>query len=210
MKKRLPFRVKVDMSNSSRTTNRDFPPSEVREVATRKSTNTAATQHAGLDVHTTVVADHSGRLAGTPRNRTLPDHVDDLIQELESSLNPTSGDAGSLAATHLALHHESVQLLGSMGARRFGDPQASSLPAAAECAPVSHGSLPMVERLPEISSQLIVVEHLFQAAREKGSGAIPMPGDEEWDSFWLGLERIVRQVRRLAENMYEEGRVESY
>jgi len=53
------------------------------------------------------------------------------------------------------------------------------------------------------------LEHLFQAAREKGSGAVPLCGEADWDGFWLGLERIVRHVRVLAEDIYEQGQIEN-
>lgn len=76
------------------------------------------------------------------------------------------------------------------------------------CTPLNPNNLPLSERAPEISTQLIVLEHLFQAARERGSGAVPMQGDADWDEFWFGLERIVRQVRLLAQDMYAQGRLE--
>jgi hypothetical protein len=69
-------------------------------------------------------------------------------------------------------------------------------------------NLPIGERAAEISTQLVVLEHLFQAAREKGSGAVPLCEEADWDDFWLGLERIVRQVRMLAEDIYEQGQIE--
>jgi hypothetical protein len=177
-------------------------------VTTRKSTNPAAARRASHHVHTAILADRSGRAERTPRDRNQLNDIEHLIHFLKS-LSQTPGDAVGLAETHLTLDQETAQLLGSIGSRRFADTQAKSLTVPAACTPVNRGSLPSIERLPEISTQLIVVEHLFQAAREKGSGAIPMPGDEEWDSFWLGLERIVRQVRRLAEDMYAQGRVEN-
>jgi hypothetical protein len=73
---------------------------------------------------------------------------------------------------------------------------------------LNRNNLPLAERAPEISSQLIVLEHLFQAAREKGSGAVPTYGDADWDAFWLGLERIVKHVRLVAEDIYAQGRLE--
>jgi len=76
------------------------------------------------------------------------------------------------------------------------------------CTPLNPHNLPLSERAPEISTQLIVLEHLFQAARERGSGAVPMQGDADWDEFWFGLERIVRHVRLLAQDMYAQGRLE--
>jgi hypothetical protein len=75
--------------------------------------------------------------------------------------------------------------------------------------PLNPTNLPIGERATEISTQLIVLEHLFQAAREKGSGAVPLCGEADWDGFWLGLERIVRHVRMLAEDIYEQGQIES-
>ena len=75
--------------------------------------------------------------------------------------------------------------------------------------PLNRNNLPIGERAPEISTQLIVLEHLFQAAREKGSGAVPLYGEPDWDHFWSGLERIIRQIRMLAEDMYEQGQRES-
>jgi hypothetical protein len=177
-------------------------------VTTRRSTNPAATRHASHNVRTAILANRSGRGERPPRDRNQLNDIEHLIHYLKS-LSHTAGDAMGLAETHLTLDQESGQLLGSVGSRRFADTQANSLTVAAACTPVKRGSLPPIERLPEISTQLIVVEHLFQAAREKGSGAIPMPSDEEWDSFWLGLERIVRQVRRLAEDMYAQARVEN-
>jgi hypothetical protein len=184
-------------------------------VTTRRGTNPAATRRASHNVHTAILADRSGRAERTQRDRNQLNDIEHLIHYLKS-LSQTRGDMG-LAETHLTLGQESGELLGSIGSRRFADThsrrfadtQANSLTVAAACTPVNRGSLPPIERLPEISTQLIVVERLFQAAREKGSGAIPMPGDEEWDSFWLGLERIVRQVRRLAEDMYAQARVEN-
>ncbi len=82
------------------------------------------------------------------------------------------------------------------------------LAVATACTPLNRNNLPLVERAPEISTQLVVLEHLFQAAREKGSGAVPMYSDADWDAFWLGLERIVHNVRLLAEDMYAQGRIE--
>jgi hypothetical protein len=72
--------------------------------------------------------------------------------------------------------------------------------------PLNRNNLPIGERAPE--TQLIVLEHLFQAAREKGSGAVPLYGEADWDDFWFGLERIVRNVRMLAEDMYEQGQID--
>jgi len=177
-------------------------------VTTRRSTNPAATRRASHNVGAAILADRSARAERTPRNRNQLNDIEHLIHYLKS-LSQTPGDAVGLAATHVMLDQESGQLLGSIGSRPFAATQANSLTVAAEYTPVNRGSLPPIERLPEISTQLIVVERLFQAAREKGSGAIPMPGDEEWDSFWLGLERIVRQVRRLAEDLYAQARVEN-
>ena len=173
-------------------------------MTTRKSTNPAATRRASHNVHTAILAARSGRAGRTPRDRNQLNDIENLIHFLQS-LSQTPGDVG-LAETRLTFGQDSGELLASIGSRRVADTQPT---VAAACTPVNRGNLPPIERLPEISTQLIVVERLFQAAREKGSGAIPMPGDEEWDSFWLGLERIVRQVRRLAEDLYAQARVEN-
>ena len=173
-------------------------------MTTRRSTNPAATRRASHNVHTAILTDRPGRSERTPRDRNQLNDIEHLIHFLKS-LSQDPGNVG-LAEAHLTFGQESGELLASIGSRRFADTRAT---VAAACTPVNRGSLPPIERLPEISTQLIVVERLFQAAREKGSGAIPMPGDEEWDSFWLGLERIVRQVRRLAEDLYAQARVEN-
>ncbi len=106
---------------------------------------------------------------------------------------------------------------GRHGGHLFGVPVANQLSktdeggplaVATACTPLNRNNLPLAERAPEISTQLVVLEHLFQAAREKGSGAVPMYSDADWDAFWLGLERIVHNVRLLAEDMYAQGRIE--
>ena len=61
------------------------------------------------------------------------------------------------------------------------------------------------QRMPDISQRLLIVEKLLEAAQDKRSGALPGPNadDEEWNDWFAGLQRIVRDARRIAEDCFE-------
>jgi hypothetical protein len=142
-------------------------------------------------------------------DRTLRDEIEKLIHVFNTLNRPAGRAPVSFTETQFTLERDSRQLFESFSAPQIaGSLDAKILGVKTACTPLNRNNLPLVERAPEISTQLIVLEHLFQAAREKGSGAIPMHGDPDWDSFWLGLERIVRHVRLLAEDMYAQGQLE--
>jgi hypothetical protein len=123
----------------------------------------------------------------------LPSHADRQIEHADADVTHDPAPSADLSSGDPGRRDQVEELLGYLKSGNKSNPH----------------SLPIAERAPEISTQLIVLEHLFQAAREKGSGAVPMYGDADWDAFWFGLERIVRHVRLLAEDMYAQGRLEN-
>ena len=176
-------------------------------MATRKiSTSTRAHQIGHGAVH--VAADHAVSSAAPARERLLRDRIEDLISCLRSLDDPCA--ALAFADDHpVPVGPHARQSLGVPFVNQPSKTEEETPPVVVRPrTPLNHNNLPLFERAPEISTQLIVLEHLFQAARERGSGAVPMHGDADWDAFWLGLERIVRHVRLLADDMYAQGRIE--
>jgi hypothetical protein len=176
-------------------------------MATRKiSTSTRAHRQGEHAVH--VAADHAVSSAAPAREGLLRDRIEHLISCLRSLDDPRIALAS--AGNHRSpVGEHARQSLGKPFVNEPSGTEEETPPAMVTArTPLNHNNLPLFERAPEISTQLIVLEHLFQAARERGSGAVPMYGDADWDAFWFGLERIVRHVRLLADDMYAQGRIE--
>jgi hypothetical protein len=69
--------------------------------------------------------------------------------------------------------------------------------------------LPADERLPDIARQLRVLEHLFYAAGESDSAAVPDRNDDcAWWEYFHALGDSVRSLRLLVDDIYSQAQEE--